>query len=144
MRHGIPRRRHKWNQTTDQKLLDAVKKYGNNNWNIGENFTYVSIYFPLILLDQSQGLYQKMSRLLNVKSDTLAWIQHSNGESGRMRKILVSSQPLKLMEILGWKLLLVFLVAQTSSAGNAGPKCRALEVHGCRKKRNICWKPLVL
>lgn len=35
MHHAIPRQRHTWNQTSDEKLLDAVKRYGNNNWSVG-------------------------------------------------------------------------------------------------------------
>jgi hypothetical protein len=91
MRHGIPRERHKWNQASDIKLLDAVKRYGNNNWSVGENLVLSLSILPSYTIGQSLDLCQKMPQLLNVKVDTPAWIQHLNGGNGQRTKMLVLS-----------------------------------------------------
>ncbi|KAF8232476.1 hypothetical protein L208DRAFT_1272139, partial [Tricholoma matsutake] len=59
MRHGIPRQRHKWDQTSDNKLLDAVERFGNNNWNVVARFVSEDATAP-----QCQSRYSRLDPAL--------------------------------------------------------------------------------
>ena len=36
MRHAIPRKMHIWTQESDRRLMDMVKVYGTENWQLSE------------------------------------------------------------------------------------------------------------
>ena len=40
MRHAIPRKMHTWTPESDQRLLEMVKVYGNENWQLGWWFCF--------------------------------------------------------------------------------------------------------
>jgi len=59
MRHGIPRQRHTWNRASDEKLLDAVKRCGNNNWSVVARIVSEDVAAP-----QCQNRYSRLDPTL--------------------------------------------------------------------------------
>jgi hypothetical protein len=90
MRHAIQRRHHLWDTQSDQRLLEAVKIYGTNNWNLGM-FLPTSLLLDLTDCSKSnlqwQDTHPRMQRLNNVPADICELsIQLSNEARGPLRK----------------------------------------------------------
>ena len=82
MRHGIPRQRHTWNMEADDKLHDAVQRYGINNWSLGL-YKPIFVERPFDKTGQWQELFPNMQLRLNVKVVTFElWIPHSRSVNG--------------------------------------------------------------
>ena len=51
MRHTITRKMHAWDAESDRRLVEAVQKYGNENWLLG----ILISHFPFHALLMSLG-----------------------------------------------------------------------------------------
>jgi hypothetical protein len=94
MRHAQPKTvAFKWNARTDDRLLEAVQKYGTDNWYLGELPRFRLLDTIDFGMGQSLGMYLRLQHLCNARAGMLGYAQTSRNCSGPRRKMSVCAKP---------------------------------------------------
>ncbi len=142
MKQATTRPRHIWDADADQKLREAVQKFGTNNWNIGNVSTYpppLSLFLTVCVFRQWHITYHRTQLLPNAKHVISALlIPRSNVDLGLLMKTLDFEKALKRFRTHGLTLLGYSLDGLMSNAGSDGLRLveRGVE-RGCGLPRKM-------